>query len=669
LNTFARIENLSPIRRERWLTVPVPTAAVDEFPTELVAHVNEHRQWRAVKGRQHGRGTLVHICADIDGHESVRVEILPRVMPAESDSSFEFHPWVSDDFSKLVPQFGARVDGVDLWSTPAHTELVEQNEARQRWRHVEVLAFAGLVLEWWADIYSRDNVVDVWGKLTWSDRRDSNWNRSFEALWIRTGEFVRFDYETTHGIVNGASKDSTGKFVALLGTNVSLNDGASLPLSGSMLCFKDDELDPDDIDAAVRNMQAAERGPVLGCSEAWSGEFLACGHLARINQQAKQEIELEWRQFEDDLENHRGWFAPRPIGITRTPGQTGNQEDFGVTKGTAVTVMHHARHIYRMRWGVQGDYFRGLSLLEDTFRPLQRENHPNWVTWSGITHYHTGVSSDRLGKEPPRTPGTGWHGYDNQHRSQNNLAAYLQLCDDPATASLVAGHIEIDKADYRSRYPQNGAGAPRAIGRTAAAWANLSTVMPAHRADLEELMHANVVRARNQRDHIAGAGPMKPLGILGPDGRYPVRLEEGGPIVQAVSVWEHGLAIVGLWMAKQVMPSSAWLEDLLTTTAELLARYGLIEDSVGFHLVNGVAWNNGEDPPGGMVVGSPALMPGTGGVGGWTTAGLLVAREVLPQSHPDWDKVDRYVRAAIEPETSSVYWAEWYAAAGDPNQP
>ena len=656
-STFAVVENMSPIRRKHWVSVPFPTTAVQELPDECEARVG-NQAWRAVKGPVRGRATVFHILAEFDGHEIARLELLPRITPP--NLPFQLHPWVSDSFEKLVPQVGVRVDGYDYWSNLVQVELLEHNNARQRWWCKSIIPQHGVVLEWWADIYSRDQVVDVWGKLSWSDRRDQNWNRTFDAVWLRSGEFVKFDFETMHGIVNNASKDRDGKFVVLLGQHLGFNDGAALPLSGTMLCFKDGALNPDNLDEAVRNMQAATQGPILGCSEAWDGQFLACRNLPRITVQTQHEIEIEWLQFEEALVSYFGWHNARPIGASRTPGQTGNQEDFGATKGTAVTVLLQPRHIYRMRHGTHGDYFRGLNLYELDFKPLTKDNHPNWVTWSGTTHYHTGVSQDRLGKETPKPPATEWYGYDNQHRSQNNLAAYLQLCDDPAAEALVRHHVELDLADYRRRYPQNGNGAPRAQGRTVGTWANLRAATGID--EFVDLIDASVASSRNQMNAL-GNGPMRVLGTIGPDLRYPVYVN--GELQPAVSVWEHGLAIVGLYLAKKERGSSPWLDEVLEGVADFLARYALIEDSEGFLLINGLAWNNGEEPHGGMVRSNPALMPGTGGVAGWTTAGLLVAREVLPQSHPRWDLIDRYCRNAVGPATDSLYWAEWYAVVDD----
>lgn len=645
------VENLSPQPRTHWCQVLVPKELINvEWGDHLTFQISHSREWRAVVGRPRGNQVVVYLRAEMDGHETVRGVLVDR---ATDTSEHSIHPWVADDLTKLVASAGVRINGSDFWTRLVDWRIEVANQAVQRWK-VKSMAPNGIIMELWADVWSNDPVIDVYGKIVWSDRLDSSWNRVFDAVWLKSGEALALDYANVHGIVGGA-KNEAGEYVYLLGRDIPFCDGAALPFTGSMLCFKDrpDALTEDQVNQSVQNLKAAAGAPIVAIVSAdhWEGRWLAGGNLPRVEPFTLMRDDInEWNRFVQMLDIRRGWHASRPLGCTSTPGQTGSQEDFGATKGTLAVVGSSPRHIYRMRYSVQADLFRGCHHYEYGV-PLNLANHPNWVTWSQITHYHTGVSTDRLGKEPPRPPANGWWGYDAQHRSQNNLAAYLALHDDPLMADHVVHMVTTDLADFRRRFPNNGPDSARGQGRPVGTWAQLSTVSgPESYSNLLEL-----IRAQTLQSYTALIANNKmALSWIGPDARVPLFVD--GVLAPSVSLWEHALAVIGFRLATGPRSQTTSRKELIITRCcEILAQYALHETAPGvFRLATSCHWNGGNEP-------KAYLWDTNSGVGGWIRAGLMLARDWLGEEHPLHDKIDRYLLQNIEDPSTDVVWAEWYA--------
>ena len=656
------IYNHSPLPyASAWCSILAPAEVVeDSWGTATEGRwgpEGQPKSLRVVRGSQFTKGlvTLHFEVRDIDGDATIRGEAEPL---EQEPLPYRKHAWVDVAGGTLTPSVGVQVGGQVAWSSLVSIDLVETDYACTRWKLTSMLPEHGIVLEWWADVYHASNVLRFHALVTWSDRHDSNWNRQFDALLLKSGEPLSIEFSTAHNIANNFVRDAEGNYVVLLGTNLALNDGAALPLAGTMACLPQSgvELPEAETQEALENAQAARGGSLFGIVHAWQRHWGATGNPPAISASTAQaESALARESTTALLSQARGWFATRPMGGARSPGQTGNQPDFGACKGTLA--LYDPAHLVAMRYSVQADCFRGAHLFDaHTGQPIKASDHPGWVTWSGVTHYHSGVTQDRLGKEPPQPPATGWRGYDNQHRSQNLLAAYLHVCNDPAMLETARRFAQLDLADYRYHFPQNGAGAPRAIGRTLAAWAQLYSATGDE--VFRQLIDATIPRARNQMMSLGNGAVMRVLGVLGPDARYPVYVE--GQLSRAVSVWEHALAIVGLELARRVgTASTVWLDEIAAHVAHFLMSHAIFEDERGFALVNGVAWNDGDAVPGGMVRGNPALLLGDGGVTLWTAAGLLVARRVAP-SHPNRDVVDRYLEIESARAPNDLEMAEWW---------
>jgi hypothetical protein len=689
------LTNLSPLPRQHWATVTYPTNLVAAFGVECVFIRPGGQEYRAVRGSTKGGKTVYRIRAFMEGSERLTGQLANR--PHVTDvTPWTPHPWTADDLPALVPNLGIlEANGVQHWDQYLEGPLpLEQGPAHQRWilrKHIPAL---GVVFEWVADLLHNDPVMPVYGKIVWSARNDPRPNRTFQHLVLRAGELVVLDFARRHGALQATQDPITNDWPMLLNTQpLTLNDGAGLPLSGVMLSFQrgvrtsaarlavpsptteEGEImqpAPDLVlERGLRDLNSAMHGPIVGVCHHWEGNWLGNKNVPRLALGATLTAERDWQQFVEAQQNVGGWFAPRPVGSAREPGQTGDQEDFGATKGTHIVgVSQDPRHIRVLQYSVQGELFRGVHHYEQDRTPLNLANHPNWVTWDSVTHFHTGVSQDRLGKDPLMSapPGTGWRGYDDEHRSQNNLAAYLMLTDDPLMEDHLRFQEITDRACYRMRFPQFGNGAARAQGRTFGAWANFPLVTAP--ADAQKWKHIIDSRLATTRDNwmLRVSGPMRVLAFGNPDPRKQI-YNADGTLGRWASMWEHGLAVIDLYkLHKQGYRVAT---DLLQILMPMLAEFACFQATSGvWYTVDDILYqDNGIAPPSPLVPGARFMVanPGSPGVGSWTLAGLIACREFFRDNtaHPGLrDKLDRYIAALTgSVEALDRRTAEWFATA------
>lgn len=658
----AKIVNLSNRPRTHWATVTFPAALASSFGSEATFVTTTRRAWRAVRGATVGGKTIYRIrCADIAAGEVVWGELVNK--PSMHVEKFGFHPWVADDIAALLPEIRVLRSGVEyLANIDGMPTLVEQSDAHMRWT-LKLRAPNGIVVEWWADLLAYDPVVKCWGKIVWSDRADTNYNTVIDAISFTSREMFLLDFGRRHGAsVPVATQD--GKWAFLLsGSPITLQDGTGLPLSGVMLAYPQGNsatLPDADLTTTFGNLMAAAEGPIVGVAMCWDGYWGANKNVPRFGANYISQRDAEWNRFVQDQGNPAGlgWFTPRPLALGPTPWQTGDQEDFGATKGTYAVTEHDPRFIRVMQYSVYSELFRGINLYETDGTPLLAARHPNWTTWNGVTHFSPGVSPDRLGKSTTSPAGSGWVGYDDEHRSQNNLAAYALLTDDPLAQNQIRAQYELDAASYRSRYPNYGQGAARAQGRLAGAFAQLMGVT----SGAEYEAWSKLLMARMKQSAAVGSmqnGPMFALAVGAPDARK--QIYRNGQLAPWVSMWEHGLAAVGMYCAYKMLPMHAETDLVLRRVCHTLLTFGCFNRDNQWYTVDDILWSDGAAPPNGMRLDLREMTGtlGAGGTGTWTFAGILVARELLG-CDPD---IDEYVEViARNAEATDRRTAEWWAA-------
>ena len=554
--------------------------------------------------------------------------------------------------------------------------LIDSSPAHQRWHIKKADKIRGLIFEFWADIFHNDPVVEAKGKIVWSDRTDPNPNRVFPAgtLILELGEFFVLDFDKKKGMSSAVKSHSSSRWKATLNDKeITLNDGAGIPLSLNILCFTEEEVDthgdPEDITnedvKGILNLQAGALGSISTLSLDWKDKWTSSDNIPRISHPSiiLEHMSEDLQEWESSLEVNTGLFGPSKFGIGKNPGQTGNQDDFGATKGTYITSLNNLKFISVFQYAAYTELFRGVNHYEEDGTPLDVDKHPNWTTWNCKTH---NSGSDKLGKTWYAPPGTGWNGYDDQHRSQNTFAAYAMLTDDPLIDDQIAHYLTTDRACYRVKHPNNGPGASRAQGRQLQAWSQMLKL--SYDPKWKEIIDIRINAIANNPP-LNIENEMKVLAWRGPDGRK--LIYKDGELTNSTSMWEHGLAAVGLYNLYKQHPTED-VRKSLTIVCETLLKFGYFVDNELYYTVDDVAYDNGNAPSKGMnalnvwngqgenpktqqIVAKPYV----GGTGEWTFAGILTAREFLNVSNED---LNTYIDSHTgRQEAFTRFHAEWWA--------
>lgn len=673
------ITNLSAMKREHWCVLTLPRSRAASLPNECAVELEDGRTFRAVRGRSVGLKTTYRVRALLGGGESARGWLVPS--PVDDAKPFIAHPWVGDDLLEMLPLIGVPGPAMEYveWAHIDSITEVDSSPAHKRFRIEQHVQSCGLRVTLWIDVLHDDPVATFTGRIVWSDRADPANQRTFERLLWKCGECAVFDFGKRCGIQDPVQVGRD--WLTLLNTEpVTFGDGVAIALAGRILSFVSNEYPPpgdpgdpfDPGNLSVANLMAGAGGPVLAVCHDWEHSWLAAKNRPRITNMLTplMSAEHDWVSFSSLMQQRAGWFGDRPYGLSRMPGQTGNQADFGATKGTAAVVAMDPRAIYVMQHGAHGDVLRGYTHYGSDGQPLRVEDHPGWVSWGRTTHWSLGVSSDRLGKNSSLPfPTGGFVGVDDEHMSHNYLAAYMALADDPLLEDQLRFLLTTDRASYRMRFPNNGGGASRAQGRTAGAWAQLACVADDQTAQgFAELLTKRVLQT-NQSTSLNVTGPMKVPAFGGPDPRKPIYTTAGvlGPWA---SFWELGLFLVGfVQMLRRGIGTLATDElarGIALKCAQTMARFGCFLQNGQWHTVGDMLWSGGEPPPGGLVRPSPHLTsePHIGDVLSWTFAGILAARELLPRESEEWQKLNACIEHWTQgQEAVTCEGAEWWAIA------
>ncbi len=663
--------NLSPLPRTHWTRqIAVPWSAPTgkavgsaELPIGARFLCDDGREFLAIRGEDVGRHSATYrIRAALGAGERVEGTLLGDqdvVVPP-----WAVHPWVTDNLAALFPLAGLMAADGSMQQCDYMLEgptLVGYSMAHQRWYVRCASPALGLVQEVYADILLGDPVVHLWGCVTWSDRRVPARTKLFQGLMgLSSGERLAIDYADRH---RWQQFEHAGRQVVLFGRDIAMIDGGSVPFSGSILAFRGPGVaypdwtpgSPDEADA--QNLLAAQHGPILGVCEEWAGSWLLTGHTPNHSGLPVQQGGVG-----------AGLFAPRPQVCAPWPGQTGDQADFGSTKGTGAVSGFDPRWIYEAIYAAQSDCFRGQRHFEADGTALDPAKHPNWITWGGRTLYALWDKSDdaTLGKDGgywPENPQGGYEGYDDEHRSQNTMAAVIALCGDPLLISQMLHQSTVDVCSYTHK--QGSIAAARAEGRLSQTWAHMAMLLPgeAQRRAVEMLDKRFALAKTAPLLNVSG--PVKVIANHDPDPRKPIR-DPAGNLLPTWTVWEHALHLLGAFLASSQATDRAGAWATVEKLARTIAEFGCFRGRDGlWRVCSDLEYKN----DGAAVIldeASPSVLAATnaGDVRSWTMVGLLVARDVLPSSDPLQAKLDACI-AAMGVDVRHPFdarTAEWWAA-------
>lgn len=694
--TGVRASMTNPINRRRreWVGIAVPYGSVTA--ANLLFVTDRGLRLRAVRSEDIAKhSTIYHVFAPFAEHQVIEGEfVAPRREP--DALPFKFHPWATDDVIKLIPVMELHMLDGTIHTSDFPFLVFEElvNSPVMKRVHLKTkVGTSGFVVEAWFTFYSNSPVADVQVAFIWSDRSNPIHDFRIKGLFFKTGEPVAFDF----ALRNGSSQPTLigNQWVSLICAELGFIDGSGLPLMGRMVCLPDrgtlPDYDPDtysDTDPAAQVAQdfetiiAAAFAPVLGvCApNTWQGKFLAnrnLGMIGRPQEHIEAMADATLTSFmTQTLMQPSTFYGNRLIGIGKQPGQTGDQEDFGAQRGWMATIAGDPRWLLYASYSLVADFFRGFMHYEADGQRLDPAQHPNWVTWSGYTHFNVSQSPDRLGKGAApwgARSSTGYEGYDDEHRSQNNLATLYALTGNPLIGYIIE---QLSTSDIKNvRYARNfGTGAPRAVGRTMHCWANFMLLFPeGHFARQRYHTLIDNMAMQFMRDWMGDRFP-GPVDIHADRTDQRMGITWNGQVLPAWSCWEHGLLVVGVYAAWKATRDPRWL-DVARRVSRTIVRYATFKDTAGWTFIATCHWPKPSVPganPTGVAEGEPLpaqyynrsstlVTPLNGDVSSWTQNAVLVFVETHDANDPDMPRAQEIVQAFMSQPSASPKQAEWEA--------
>ncbi len=520
------VQNLAPHARTEWTAAVVPFArgevlapALPDLHAEGLATV-----WQPL-GARWPDGSLRHaLCLfrpALAALDEARIPLVAGGGPT------------LDDGPPPAPPQGLRITFVwqhanqQAEATLAPAEVLETNAARrvELWR--ARLGASGLVAEAILTAWRAQEHLDASVGVFFSDPRSEAMDCPIDRLTVRTqGVALVLRHGGRFGTRALVTAEGDGSETTLLRA-CRLGDGQGIRRTGVLV--------PQlrgGTDARDATLRATVVCPLLAATARWqtTGTWGAFGVVpdappalqsegglrAALAQRHATFVRAEAAGPADPF-----WCGPH--GLARTPAQTGDQADFGVAKLGAVAGSGLASFLFEVEASVLQEACRPVHVFAADGAPLRAADHPDWVVWSGRTHWHCQVSSDRLGKPcpEPRFERNGWGGKDREHWSTNYAAGYYLLTGAPWLRRELENEVQLFLAGETldKRLTTSGTGAARGAGRTllAGCWLYLCT----GDAALLQRIHDRVekIHLPSYAFAAADAASVRPLLVCDPDPR------------------------------------------------------------------------------------------------------------------------------------------------------
>jgi hypothetical protein len=394
------------------------------------------------------------------------------------DSPFIIHPTIKSLSPNSVPIIGIRNGSSWINSTFAtNLILVEDNRLRKVFQTKERLG--NFVADLKIYLMSNQQLVKFEISLTGSNPTNTLFTYSFDE--IRLALSGPNNYINVRGMNRrGVTIVDPYKIFRLMSGPGYFGDGQKQSWYGEIM----PSLNASDT-TQVSNARAALEHCLYGMSTDWTakGAYAAFGTTQQPERGNTTEM---WNDIANDYNNFKG-FTDRVgdpwddylLGLTQTPGQTGGQRDFSMLEGGPELFLGAAEVLDLYQFLATEETKRPGHYFEYDCRNVNSIVHPRWIVWGGRTHWHTGVSTDRLGKTDPDLGGYfhGWQGKDWEHHSSNLLTfaalmtgSYLLLDEVNNEVELyISGHT---LPSMLPGWSTNDRFAARAFGRTHHAMVN-----------------------------------------------------------------------------------------------------------------------------------------------------------------------------------------------------
>lgn len=481
VNIQVRFPNLSQAPRTEvtYTTLPfaqgdwngaTPLKVIDEYENEIDADIQPFGA-RWLDGSVRYARLLARVSYEPHGTRTMRVVDGTQV----NQQPFIFHDSIIASAGKVAIKLAIKVNG-QWMETDFHppTAMLEAGRLRMVFACRERMG--NFVTELKTYVASRQQLIKFELSVTGSDPSTTITNYPVEdmRLYVEGNCYLNIRGAAKRGVsVNVPYKDFR------LMANDYFGDGQKQSWYGEFL-LQLDLSQPDQVGNAI----AALEYPVYGMAMNW-GTTNAFASLGAIQQPDAVDIAGYWvqlvaqfRQYNDFITTQGNVWDDYMLGVTKTPGQTGDQADFGCLEGGPVLFMGAAELLDELYFMATEETKRPGHYYETNCQPVSAVNHPDWVVWSGRTHWHPAVSPDKLGKTADfASDNHGWDGKDWEHHSSNLLSLTSLLTGSYLLLDEVNNEVELYIAGHtlpsvKPGWSTNSMFAPRAFGRTHHAMCN-----------------------------------------------------------------------------------------------------------------------------------------------------------------------------------------------------
>lgn len=478
---------------------------------------------------------------------------------------FRFSPQLLKGLGVNAPSLGIKVSGAWKWTQFGNNlTLLEDNRLRKVFQ--SRLRMGNFIADIKYYVMSRQQLVKFELSITGSNPDNALFEYPFEAISFFAGNTNLANIQASQR--RGVKMTRPHQRFTLMEAD-HFGDGQKQTWYGEII----PTIDFQNSDQ-IANALAAINFPLNGMSTDWKDTkaFAAFGVIPEPESHKTWEQAMQaYSNFNQFIDSQGNVWDDYPLGVTMTPGQTGGQRDFGTLEGPEILYLGASELVDAYYFMATEETKRPSHFYETDASPVTHANHPRWVTWAGTTHWHTSISTDRLGKTNPNFGGHshGWNGKDWQHHSSNLLSLASLLTGSYLLRDEVDNEIELFLAGHTlpSEFPgwsTNGRREARGFGRPHHAMVNHHLLT--NRKDIKSHMLERFHEVIKSTWDGANIAPVRNWAHIADDRVL-------GREVDAWVPWNEGLGLAGM-VALYNVTHNQEVKDLLVAWATTIVTYG-----------------------------------------------------------------------------------------------
>ena len=496
---------------------------------------------------------------------------------AHKDLNFTLSDWVAKSPATSIPRVLIKYQDGTVKTFWFGTKL-NHIRATQHLQTFEVQSQIenGWMCKQYVTAYSNLDHLDLKLRINWSDQSNPNYSTQIQKMTLVCNDQFKVYFADQMGLPKPSYDAMADLWYLDLLTNQQIRDGQGVELRAVILTNPESFIGSTTINdpktaSRLYNLDAIKNGdPKFGGIGAVYGVFHDLNYQSNWFNKYLPTAPIPFT-FRNNLVWTPGIIGERVIGCTKTPGQSGSQQDFGADKGFEATVCHDPGWIAQAIVA-QVDGMRPFNIHRPNGERVTKQTNPNRVTWNMETF--DPLTQDTLGKTKWawRNIGTGWNSYDTQHRSQNTALTYYALTGDELTLDILLNGLEADLQQARNLDLSD-----REVGRTALYWSKMVKVLPANdRVRLLQYMNLRVNEfMQDWRGKFLQGDPNRTVrcsqAIL--DDRSGIYNPTTGKLEPSWICYQHAQMISGLYSLWLLSTGAAWRDPLLNVLKDLCKTY------------------------------------------------------------------------------------------------